>query len=78
MKTVPAKPGMSKLLSVGLVAGGAVLALAGVDSTPSFAPAVAHFFSSWPVDRAIWMVIVGLAAMAFGLTGAWRARDRLE
>jgi hypothetical protein len=69
---------MSKFTSIVLVVGGAILAIAGIDHTASFAAALARFFTSWPTDVAIWMVIVGVAAIAFGLNGAWRARNRLE
>jgi predicted lysophospholipase L1 biosynthesis ABC-type transport system permease subunit len=69
---------MSKLTSILLVAIGGVLAITGLDATASFTSALSHFFTSWPVDKAIWMMIVGVAAIVFGVVGAWRARERLE
>lgn len=69
---------MSKLTSIALVAIGAVLTFAGIDATTSFMAAVSRFFTSWPIDQAIWMVIFGLVTMACGLGGAWRARDRFD
>ena len=69
---------MNTVGSLVLLVGGAAMTLTGVDMTRSFPTAVGHFFTSWPTDRAIWMTIVGVAAMIFGLVGAWRSRPSLR
>ena len=78
MRTVSSGGNMSKLTSIALVATGTVLAIAGLEATPSFTAAVSRLFTTWSIDMAIGMVILGVAAVAFGLIGAWRARSRFD
>lgn len=69
---------MSPISSLVLIVGGAAMTVAGIDMTRSLSTTVGHFFTSSPTDHAIWMMIVGIPAMIFGLIGAWRSRRPLR
>lgn len=64
---------MNKLFSIALLAGGIVLIVLGVSATNSFSSDVSRFFTGSPTDKAIWMLIGGIAATAVGLFGLMRS-----
>ena len=58
---------MNKIFGIGLLAGGVVLMIFGIQATNSFSSEVSRFFTGSPTDKAIWMVIVGVVTMGIGL-----------
>ena len=63
---------MNKLISLALLVGGIVLIVIGVNATNSFNSDVSRFFTGSPTDKAVWMLIGGVAAAAIGLAGTLR------
>ena len=63
---------MNKIFSLALLAGGLVLMIIGIDATNSFSSDVSQFFTGSPTDKAIWMLIGGIAATVVGLTMTMR------
>jgi len=64
---------MNKAFSIALFAGGIVLIVIGVNATKSFSSDVSRFFTGSPTDKAIWMLIGGIAAAAIGFFGTMRS-----
>jgi divalent metal cation (Fe/Co/Zn/Cd) transporter len=60
---------MNKIVSLALLAGGVVLIIIGVNATNSFSSDVSRFFTGSPTDKAVWMLIGGIAAAVVGLAG---------
>jgi hypothetical protein len=60
---------MNKLISLAILASGIVLVVFGVTATKSFSSDVSRFFTGSPTDKAIWMLIGGIVAIAIGLAG---------
>ena len=58
---------MNKIVSLALLAGGVVLIIFGIQATDSFSSDVSRFFTGSPTDKAIWMLIGGIAAAVAGL-----------
>jgi uncharacterized membrane protein YidH (DUF202 family) len=58
---------MNRILSIALLAGGIALMIFGINATNSFGSDVSRFFTGSPTDKAIWMLIGGIAATAVGL-----------
>ena len=58
---------MNKMFAIVLLVGGVVLMILGVQATNSFSSDVSRFFTGSPTDKAIWMIIGGLAAAVMGL-----------
>jgi hypothetical protein len=67
---------MNKLVSLALLVGGVVLIVIGVNATNSFNSDVSRFFTGSPTDKAIWMLIGGVAAAALGLAGTLRGSNK--
>ena len=67
---------MNKLIFVGLLVGGIVLIIFGVQATNSFSSDVSRFFHGSPTDKAIWMLIGGIVATVVGLFGTLRGSKR--
>lgn len=63
---------MNRGIAVALLVGGIVLAIFGISAADSFSSDVSRFFSGHPTDKAMWMLIVGAAAVAVGLFGLLR------
>ncbi len=59
---------MNKLLPIALLVGGVVLIVLGVSAMNSFSSDVSRFFTGSPTDKAVWMLIGGIAAAVTGLT----------
>jgi hypothetical protein len=64
---------MNKSISIALLVGGIVLIVIGVNATKSFNSDVSRFFTGTPTDKAVWMLIGGIAAASIGLFGAMRS-----
>lgn len=58
---------MNKAIAIALLVGGIVLIIFGVSATDSFSSDVSRFFTGSPTDKAIWMLIGGIAAAVVGL-----------
>lgn len=63
---------MNKLVSLALLVGGVVFIIFGIQATNSFSSDVSRFFTGSPTDKAVWMLIGGIAAALVGLIGMTR------
>jgi hypothetical protein len=63
---------MTRLLSLGLLAGGVVLIIYGINASDSFNSSFSRFFTGSPTDKTIWLLIGGVAAAVVGLVGVLR------
>ena len=63
---------MNKAISLALLAGGILLIIFGVNAARSFSSDIARFFTGSPTDKAIWMLVGGVAASIVGLVGLLR------
>jgi len=63
---------MNKIVSLALLVGGVVLIIIGVNAMNSFSSDVSRFFTGSPTDKAVWMLIGGVVAVAVGLGGTLR------
>ncbi len=57
---------MNKAIGIALIAVGVVLLIFGVSSADSLASDVSRFFTGEPTDRAMWLIIGGVASLAVG------------
>ena len=60
---------MMKAVALAILAGGIVLTIFGVNAMNSAGSDISRFFTGAPTDRAIWMLIGGIAAIVAGLAG---------
>jgi hypothetical protein len=65
---------MNKIVFLALLIGGVVLMIIGINATNSFSSDVSRFFTGSPTDKAIWMLIGGIAATGVGLVGTLSLR----
>jgi len=63
---------MNKMISVGLLIGGVVLVIFGIQAMNSFSSDISRFFTGSPTDKAVWMLIGGVVAVAIELMGTLR------
>jgi drug/metabolite transporter (DMT)-like permease len=63
---------MNKIISIGLLVGGVVLIIFGIQATDSFSSDVSRFFTGSPTNKAVWMLIGGAVAAVVGLAMTWR------
>jgi hypothetical protein len=63
---------MTKPLSLALLIAGIVLIAYGVSSSNSVGSSFSRLFTGSPTDKAVWLMIGGIAAAAAGLAGAMR------
>jgi hypothetical protein len=63
---------MNNVIAFALLIGGLVLLLFGFNASQSFQSDVSRFFTGSPTDKAIWMIVLGAAAMIAGLVGLLR------
>jgi hypothetical protein len=59
---------MNKAFSLALLVSGIGLMIIGINATNSFSSDVSKFFTGSPTDKAVWMLLGGLAAAIAGLT----------
>lgn len=60
---------MNKLVSLILLVGGIVLIVFGVSASDSIGSDISRLFTGAPTDKAVWMLIAGVAATVAGLAG---------
>ena len=63
---------MNKMISLGLLIGGVVLVIFGIQAMNSFSSDISRFFTGSPTDKAVWMLIGGVVAASIGLMGTLR------
>jgi len=68
---------MNTPLSLALLAGGILLIILGINASNSFGSDVSRFFTGSPSDEAMWMLVVGVAAVVVGLFGLARGSKKL-
>jgi hypothetical protein len=59
---------MQRALGVALLAVGVLLLIFGLSSADSLASDISRFFTGEPTDRAMWLIIGGIASLAAGGT----------
>lgn len=64
---------MNRIVSIGLLVGGVVLMIFGINATNSFSSDVSRFFTGSPTDKAVWMLIGGVVASVVGLALSWHS-----
>ena len=67
---------MSRAVSLALLAGGIVLIILGINASNALSSDVSRFFTGAPTDKAIWMLVGGVAASVIGLVGLTRGLKR--
>ncbi len=67
---------MNRLISLALLVIGIVLIVFGVNAMDSFSSDVSRFFTGTPTDKAVWMLIAGIAAAIVGLSGVTFFRSK--
>ncbi len=60
---------MNKPISLILLIGGIILIIYGVSAADSLGSDMSRFFTGSPTDKAIWLLIGGVAASIVGLAG---------
>ena len=68
---------MNTPLSLALLAGGILLIILGINASNSFGSDISRFFTGSPSDEAMWMLVVGVAAVVVGLFGLARGSKKL-
>ena len=63
---------MNKGLFIALLVVGIVLIIWGISAMDSFSSDVSRFFTGSPTDKAMWLMIGGIAAAVIGLFGILR------
>ena len=63
---------MYRAFSTGLLVGGVVLVVLGVNASQSLGSDISRFFTGSPTDKAIWMLVGGVVLCPIGLAGLWR------
>lgn len=69
---------MQKVIGLVLVAVGIVLLVLGINAADSPASEISRFFTGEPTDRAIWLLIGGVAAIVGGSVLAVMSRRALR
>jgi hypothetical protein len=57
---------MNRIVSVAILFVGVALIVIGVNAMNSFGSDVSRFFTGAPTDRAVWMMLGGIAAVIIG------------
>ncbi len=63
---------MDKTTSLAILAGGILLVIFGVNASNSLSSDISRVFTDAPTDKAIWMLVGGVAALIIGLVGVLR------
>jgi hypothetical protein len=58
---------MNRILSIVLIVAGGCLVVYGLQASQSFSSDVSRLFTGSPTDRAIWLLVGGLAALVAGI-----------
>ncbi|HYE07966.1 MAG TPA: DUF3185 family protein [Planctomycetota bacterium] len=70
----PHRSGMRSPLGLALLVVGIVLLVLGISSADSFASDVSKFFTGSPTDKAVWMMVGGVASLIVGAVLLMRSR----
>ena len=65
---------MFKVVALGLLAGGILLTILGVDANNSSSSEISRFFTGAPTDRAIWLLVGGFVMLVAGIAGLLSSR----
>ena len=60
---------MNKAISLAILAGGILVTIFGISAVDSAGSDISRFFTGAPTDRAMWMLVGGVAASVIGLAG---------
>lgn len=63
---------MNRILSLGLLVGGIVLIVYGINASESVGSDVSRFFNGSPTDRTLWLLIGGIVTAIVGAGGLLR------
>jgi hypothetical protein len=63
---------MNKAISLAILAGGILLLVFGVSASNSVSSDISRVFTDAPTDKAIWMLVGGVAVTIIGLVGLLR------
>lgn len=69
---------MHKALGIALLAVGVLLLIFGISSADSLASDISRFFTGEPTDRAMWLIIGGVASLMIGGTLAVMSGRQLK
>ncbi|MFO7841631.1 MAG: DUF3185 family protein [Fidelibacterota bacterium] len=64
---------MNKIISVALLVAGIILIVWGVSAMDSFSSDMSRIFTGSPSDKAVWLLVPGIAAAIAGLLGLLRS-----
>jgi hypothetical protein len=67
---------MDKTISLAILAGGILLLIFGVSASNSVSSDISRVFTDAPTDKAIWMLVGGVAVTIIGLVGLLRGLKR--
>ena len=67
---------MDKAISLAILAGGILLVVFGVSASNSVSSDISRIFTDAPTDKAIWMLVGGVAVTIIGLVGLLRGLKR--
>jgi hypothetical protein len=63
---------MNRILSIALLIAGIILTAWGVRASQAFSSEVSRVFTGAPTDKAMWLLVGGIALTAAGLFGTLR------
>ena len=63
---------MNKIVSMAVLAVGAILLVIGISATNSFGSDVSRFFTGSPTDKSVWLLLGGVVALGIGAMGLFR------
>jgi len=69
---------MNKVISLVLLLGGVILLIFGINATNAFDSDVSRFFTGFPTDKAIWMLMGGIIASLHGEGQVFQAMKKGE
>ncbi len=67
---------MNQMIALALLAAGVLLLIFGINAMNSTSSEISRLFTGAPTDRAIWMLVGGIAAAAVGLALLFRSGSR--
>jgi hypothetical protein len=67
---------MNRAISFGLVAGGILLIVLGINASNSLSSDISRFFTGSPTDKAVWLLAGGVLMAVIGLMGLTRLLRR--
>lgn len=67
---------MDKAISLAILAAGILLVVFGINASNSISSDISRVFTDAPTDKAIWMVVGGVAVTIIGLVGLLRGLKR--